>query len=96
MKRVVRVESYFSLPTDLAAEFRACSAFVSGRGYDVDLRSSSGESVSIRYSEVGDSPSITIEGHGGGELFDRVLGRALYALAAHSDTVCIHRHAPKA
>jgi hypothetical protein len=96
MKRIVRVESYFSVPTDLAAEFRSWPEFLSGSGYDVDLRSSTGEGVSIRYSEVDDAPRVTIEAGVDGELFDRVLGRALYALAAHSDTVCIHRDAPKA
>jgi hypothetical protein len=47
VKRIVRVESYFSIPTDLAAAFRSWPEFLSGRRYDVHLRISAGESVSI-------------------------------------------------
>lgn len=93
MNRIVRVDSYFSLPTDLAVEFRSWPEFVGGSGYNVQMRSSSGETVFIRYLETEGAPRMTIESVGGGELFERVLGRALYALSAHSDTVCIQRHA---
>lgn len=92
MKKIVRVDSYFSLPTDLAAEFRSWPEFVSGSGYQVQMESSSGESVFIRYQETETAQLMTVESAGNGDLFERVLGRALYALSAHSDTVCIHRH----
>jgi hypothetical protein len=36
MKRSVRVESYFSLPADLAAEFREWPEFLTGVGYHSD------------------------------------------------------------
>ena len=41
--RAVRIESYFSLPTDLAAEMRCWAEFVSGDGYTVLLRTSTEE-----------------------------------------------------
>lgn len=91
MKRTIYIDSYFSIPTDLAGEFRSWPEFVSGSGYQVRMRSSSGESVAIRYLETEDAPRMTVESIGDGELFERVLGRALYALSAHSDTVCIRR-----
>jgi hypothetical protein len=91
MKKV-RIESYFSLPTDLAAEFRAWPEFVAGEGYNVELRGAGGRSVFIRYSETDEVPELTVESSDEGGLFERILGHAVYALAAHSDTVCIHRY----
>ncbi len=95
MKKV-RIESYFSLPTDLAAEFRGWSEFVAGDGYNVELRDLGGRSVIIRYSETEDAPELTLESSDEGALFARVLGHAVYALSAHSDTVCIHRYPEEA
>ena len=43
--RAVYVESYFSMPTDLAGEMRDWPEFVSGHGYSVQLKSA-GEIVS--------------------------------------------------
>ena len=37
MVEELRIQSYFSLPTDLAAEMRAWPEFVSGEGYTVNL-----------------------------------------------------------
>jgi hypothetical protein len=46
MGKELRIQSYFSLPTDLAAEIRDGPEFVGGSGYDVDLRwPATGESV---------------------------------------------------
>jgi hypothetical protein len=36
---VARIDSYFFLPTDLAAGFRAWPEFMSGEGYSVELAS---------------------------------------------------------
>lgn len=93
MNRETHIISYFSLPTDLAAEMRDWPEFVSGQDYSVDLKSAdSAETVSVRYLEKGDDQYVTVSGDGAGTLFDRVLGRVVYALAAHSDNLVIDRH----
>ena len=83
----LRIESYFSLPTDLASEMAAWAEFVSGSGYNVDLRSDSG-SVTIRFESSGESQFVRIYGVGG-PLFDRAVGTAVRALAAHSDALVV-------
>ena len=57
MKRSVHIDSYFSLPTDLAEAFRHWTEFVGGSGYDVDLRSDR-ESVSVRYQQTDATPFL--------------------------------------
>lgn len=91
MKRETHIISYFSLPTDLAGEMQNWPEFVSGQEYSVDLKSSA-EAVSVRYVEDGEEHYISVSGDGPGTLFDRVLGRVIYALAAHSDNLMIDRH----
>ncbi len=85
-KREVRIDSYFSLPTDLAAEMRAWSEFVSGEEYAVSLKSQS-ESVSTSLEYDEGQPFVIVRGMGDGQLFFRTLGMVLYALAANSDDV---------
>ncbi len=93
MKRETHIISYFSLPTDLASEMRDWPEFVSGQEYSVDLKSpDSTETVSVRYVEDGEERYVSVSGVGAGTLFDRVLGRVIYALAAHSDNLMIDRH----
>jgi len=91
MKRETHIISYFSLPTDLANEMRGWPEFVSGQEYSVNLKSSS-ETVSVRFIEDGEEHYVSVSGDGAGTLFDRVLGRVIYALAAHSDNLMIDRH----
>ena len=91
MKRETHIISYFSLPTDLAGEMHDWPEFVSGQEYSVDLKSSA-ETVSVRYVEDGEERYVSVSGDGAGTLFDRVLGRVIYALAAHSDNLMIDRH----
>lgn len=91
MKREAHIISYFSFPTDLAQEMRDWPEFVSGQEYWVDLKSQD-EAVSVRYVEDGDERYVCVSGDGAGTLFDRVLGRVIYALAAHSDNLMINRH----
>ena len=90
MKRETHIISYFSLPTDLAGE-SDWPEFVSGQEYSVDLKSSA-ERVSVRYVEDGEEHYVSVSGDGAGTLFDRVLGRVIYALAAHSNNLMIDRH----
>ena len=72
---------------------RSWPEFVSGNGYDAELRdSSTGESVSVHYIESGEEAYVGITGSGNGSLFDRVAGRVIYAMSAHSDSLMIDRH----
>jgi hypothetical protein len=92
--KTLRIGSYFSVETDLAREMRSWPEFVSGSGYDVDLRdASTGESVAIRYIESGEEAHVHITGSGEGALFDHVAGRVILAMSAHSDSLLIDRHA---
>jgi len=92
MKQEIHIISYFSLPTDMAGEMRGWPEFVSGQDYSVDLKSSdSSETVNVRYVEDGENHFVSVSGFGADLLFDRVLGRVVYALAAHSDNLIIDR-----
>ena len=89
----LRVRSYLSLATDLAAEMRAWPEFEGGAGYDVDLRErATGEAVTVRLVEDGDDAHVAITGETGGPLFDRAAGRVAYAMSAHSDHLLVDRH----
>jgi hypothetical protein len=93
MTREVHIISYFSLPTDLAAEMRGWAEFVEGQEYSVDLKSSdSGDTVSVRFVQDGEEHYVSVSGTGAGPLFDRVLGRVIYALATHSDNLMVDRY----
>src|SRR5690242_244057 len=90
----VHIISYFSIETDLAAEMRSWTEFRSGSGYSVELTSlDGGETVSVclveRTSE--ETAYVRILSPAPGALFERVLGRVTYALAAHSDNLMIDR-----
>ena len=92
MSREVHIVSYFSLPTDLAAEMREWPEFVTGQEYSVGLRSPvSGEAVSVRYIDDGEERYVAVTGASEGALFDRVLGKVVYALAACSDNLMVDR-----
>jgi hypothetical protein len=92
MRRVSRVDSYFSLPTDLAVEFRPLHEFVDGAGYVAELESSEERvSVSLRPATDDDAAHVLVVGEGCGDLFDRVLGRIVFAMSAHSDSVWVSR-----
>ena len=88
--REVEIVSYFSLETDLAAEFRSFSEFVSGDGYRVALRSES-ERVEVGLDNDKQPSFVFVRGDGTGTLFERVVGRTVYALAAHSDNLQVGR-----
>ena len=85
-KHEVRIDSYFSLPTDLAAEMRSWPEFVQGDGYAVTLRSCTEEVSTSLENDEGD-PYVFVRGATEGPLFFRVLGATLYALAGNSDSV---------
>ena len=83
MKREIHVLSYFSLDADLAGEMREWPEFVSGSGYAVDLTCpSTGEKVAVRFvaDADGEPMHVAVSTPVAGALFDRVLGRVVYAL----------------
>jgi hypothetical protein len=90
--REVQIRSYFSVETDLAGEMRAWPEFVSGQGYSVGLLcSQSGDAVTVRILQDDERPYVSVRGSGGGRLFDKVLGRVIYAMSAHSDDLLVDR-----
>ena len=88
--RDVRLDSYFSLPTDLAGELGNWPEFVSGHEYNVDLQDGE-ESVSVRLERDADQSFVRVRGSGTGPLFHKVLGTVIHALSAHSDDVWLTR-----
>lgn len=89
MKRI-KIQSYFSLPADLAEQMRGWPEFVAGEAYSVDLKdTASGEAVSVRYVDGDEDCYVTVETSNEGALFDRVLGRVVSALATHSDNLLV-------
>lgn len=95
MKNVpsIRIESYFALDVDLAAHFREWPEFVSGSGYQVELQSEAGETVSIsqqRENETGNA-FVLLTASGETRLFQRALGLVVSLLLAGSDQLVIHR-----
>jgi hypothetical protein len=93
MAREIRIRSYFSLPTDLAGEMSKWPEFSSGEGYTVELKDAS-ETVTVKYVEwVDDNPAhIAVRSTSAGALFDRVLGRVIYALSQHSDDLMVDKY----
>ena len=87
-----RLDSYFSLPTDLASEMLDWPEFVEGKDYDLELQAGAGK-VFVRLMEASedDRAHVIVRGEGSGSLFDKVLGRVVYAMAAHSDDVMVMR-----
>ena len=92
MIQELRIQSYFSLPTDLAAEMRDWPEFISGEGYAANLAdAATGEEVTVRYVEEGDDyPHVIIRSSAAGQLLDRVAGRVIRSLIEHSDTLVVN------
>ena len=83
-----RVDSYFSLPTDLARGMRNWDEFVRGEGYSVELESEHEKvTVALVAAEGDDTQHVVVRGEEGGRLFLSVLGYVTYALAGNSDEV---------
>jgi hypothetical protein len=90
--RQARIDSYFTFPTDLAAEMRVWPEFEFGEGYDVEFNSAA-EHVTVKLVSETDEDSryVLVRGTGLGSLFHRVLGSVAFAMAAHSDYVMVMR-----
>jgi hypothetical protein len=93
MTQEIHIESYFSLPTDLAGEMRSWPEFVSGAEYSVELRdATTGEQVTVKLIKDGDEqPYVSVSSVKSGILFDRVLGRVISALSRQSDNLMVDR-----
>ena len=64
-----------------------------GTGYDVDLCADNPkEKVSVRFLEGQHAPYVLVRGSGDGPLFERVVGRVIWALSANSDNLQVDRH----
>ena len=89
---VARIDSYFSLPTDLAARMRSWPEFRSGEGYSVELEAATERVVVVLVAaQEDDCQHVLVRGSIDGRLFQSVLGQVTYALAAHSDNVTVCR-----
>lgn len=92
MNREVHILSYFTLPTDVASAMQDWPEFTNGSDYAVDLKDpNSGEVVTVRLVVTDEETYVSVSGSGGGTLFDKVLGRTLYELAAHSDSLMVDK-----
>ena len=95
MTREIHIQSYFSLPTDLAGQLGALPEFVAGEGYTAHLKDRrSGEAVDVTLVEANDErPFVAVKSTKAGPLFYRVLDLVVYALSEHSDDLIVDRYA---
>ena len=94
MIRELRIYSYFSLPTDLAAEMRDWPEFVGGQDYSVELCNRvTNETVTVSFSEEERDHFVRIYSPEADSLFDRVAGRVIYTLSQHIDNLMVERYA---
>ena len=74
---------------------REWSEFVEGKDYSVDLKdTTTGEEVSVRLIEPEtdeDHEHVQIRSNLYGTLFDRVAGRTIFAMSAHTDDLMVMR-----
>ena len=91
MNDEITIRSYFSLPTDLAEEMAEWPEFIGGKEYAVDLRDTgTGEGVIVRLIESKEErPYISIKGRRKSSLFDKVVGRVIWALSQNSDDLIV-------
>ncbi len=81
--------SYLSLPTDLSAEMRAWPEFVSGEGYAVELQGSTPEEAVSVHMDA--EHYVVVSAPAASLLFDRVVGRVVHSLSAHTESLLIRR-----
>lgn len=87
---MVRIDSYFTLPTDLASAMRSWPEFVSGDGYRVELADGGAHvNVSLVPAVADDCQHVIVQGDSADRLFQAVLGHVTYQMAAHSDNLTI-------
>lgn len=87
-----RIDSYFSLPTDLAAQVMAWPEFVRGENYHVEFSNAEDEVVvELIPAHEDDCDHVVVRAGKESRLFHFVLGFVSYALAAHSDNLQLTR-----
>lgn len=87
----MRIYSYFSIPTDLAAAMRDWPEFVSGEEYSVKLKDPiTLEHVIVQpvFEEDG-APYLSLIGDRKSKLFEKVVGRVILELQPHTDNLRI-------
>ena len=89
----VRITSYFSVDVDLADVMRPWPEFRSGQGYSLELEDADGQTVSVEYVDPADDEFayVRVSANSTGALFERVLGRVAFELAACSDHLMVNR-----
>jgi hypothetical protein len=92
---IVRIDSYFSLPTDLAGMARSWPEFVSGQEYSVEFAHADGPiTVQLVLGTGDDCKHVVVQSEQESRLFYSVLGFVSFALAAHSDNLQVMRWGP--
>ena len=92
LMKQIRIRSYFSLPTDLAAEIGGLAGVRRWREVLGRFEGRTGETVSVRFIEAGEDCYVTVEAATSGKLFERVVGRVVCALSEHSDNLMVSDH----
>jgi hypothetical protein len=86
----MRIYSYFSLPTDLAAAMRDWPEFVCGEEYSVELKDeTTGEEVMIELGRDDGAPYLLVKGDRSGLLYEKAVGRTIIELQPHTDNLMI-------
>jgi len=86
----VRIDSYFSLPTDLSCELSGLPQYSLGAGYSVELKSEVGSVVTeLIPARDDDSEYVLVTGQNDESLFHIVLGIVVNTLSKNSDNVFI-------
>jgi len=88
----VRIDSYFSLPTDLAALARPWPEFMDGHEYSVTFADAN-DSVTVQLvlGTEDDCNHVVVQAGREDRLFYSVLGFVSFALSAHSDNLQVMR-----
>lgn len=88
----LQIRSYFSIETDLALMMSDWPEFVTGAEYDLELRHlTNNEIVTTRLIQTDEECYVSISSSGTGSLFEKVVGRVIYAMSAHSDNLMVDR-----
>lgn len=88
----LHIRSYFSLETDLADILSTWPEFVSGKEYEVELRSQvTDEIVTTRFIGEDEVGYISVSSFSAGPLLERAVGCIVYYMSAHSDNLMISR-----
>ena len=90
-----RIDSYFSLPTDLAVLAKSWPEFISGQEYSVEFASNEGRvTVQLVHAIDDDCNHVVVQAEQETRLFYLVLGFVTFAMAAHSDNLQLMRWGP--